>query len=120
MSFANKHNKGGVLFDIDIKDFTFRSLKELFEIDESKVVYGVDGLYINTKSKFGEHPVAINTEFGLLIDLPTYMNEEVKSILADPEDVEAIKAGKVGFHIEEFIDKTFGKNCYGIKWEDLE
>lgn len=119
MSFANKHNKGCVLFEIDIKDFKFVRLKELFE-NEPGTIYGVDGLYINTKSKFEDHPVIINTALEILIDLPTYMTEEVKSILADPEDVQAIKDGKVGFHIEVFTDKTFRNTCYGIKWEDME
>ena len=119
MNFANKHNKGGVLFQIDISNFKFKSLKELFKEDSHRV-FVVNGLYINTKSKFGDHPVAIVSALELLIDLPVYMTDEVKAILSDPEDVQDIKDGKVGFHIETFIDKTYGKTCYGIKWEDVE
>ena len=118
MSFANKHNKGGVLFEVDIKDFKFRSLKDLYQ-EEPKAVYGVDGLYINSKSKYGDHPVAIISALGILVDFPGYMTDDVKQILSDPEDVESIKSGKVGFSIEEFTDKNFGKTCYGVKWEDM-
>lgn len=118
MSFAKKHNKGGVLFDINIEDFKFTTLKDLYEND-AKAVYGVDGIFINNKSKYGSHPVIINTALDMLVDLPKHMLDDVKKILEDPEDVELIKSGKVGFSIEEYKDKNYGKTCYGVKWEDI-
>lgn len=120
MSFAEKHNKGGVIFDIDIKDFKFHTLKELYETDGGKTIFGVDGLYVNSKSKYGDHPVIINITDNMLVDLPQHMTEEVKEILKSSEDIEAIKSGKVGFHIETYKDKKFGRECYGIKWNDVE
>ena len=119
MSFAEKHNKGGVLFDIDIKDFTFVTLKELFNKDQGNTVFGIDGLYINSKSKYGSHPVAICAKDRMLVDLPSHLTEEVNEILKTPEDVEAIRSGKVGFHVETYRDKKFNRECFGIKWEDL-
>ena len=119
MSFADRHNKGGVLFDIDIKDFKFVTLKELYEKDKGNTVFGIEGLYINSKSKYGDHPVAICVTDRTLVDLPSHLTEEVKEILKTPGDVELIKSGKVGFHVETYIDKKFGRECYGIKWEDM-
>ena len=120
MSFASKHNKGGVIFEIDIKDFKFVTLKELFDSDQGKTTYGIDGLYINTKSKYGDHPVAIIANEQWLADLPQHMTEEVKEILKDADDIQAIKDGKVGFHVELYTDKKFGRECYGISWDDME
>ena len=120
MSFAERHNKGGVIFDIDIKDFKFRTLKELYETDGGETIFGVDGLYVNSKSKYGDHPVIINIFNDMLVDLPQHMTDEVKEILKSSEDIEAIKSGKVGFHIETYKDKKFGRECYGIKWVDME
>lgn len=122
MSFASKHNKGGVIFEIDIKDFKFVTLEELFESPEfpDDIDFGIDGLFINTKSKYGDHPVAIVSSLHLLVDLPQHMNDEVKEILKDADDIQAIKDGKVGFHVETYVDKKFGRDCYGISWVDME
>ena len=48
------------------------------------------------------------------------MTDEVKEIIASDEDRADIIAGKVGFMIEPYTDKNFGRECYGIKWIDLE
>lgn len=119
MGLMDKYNKGGVVFDVDIKGFTFTSLEELYKRDNGKTIFGIDGLYINKKSAFGEHPVAIVAVEQLLVDLPSHLTEDVKLILQDPEVVEAIKAGKVGFSVETYEQKQFKKVCYGIKWEDV-
>ena len=119
MGLMDKYNKGGVVFDVDIKGFTFTSLEELYKRDNGMTIFGIDGLYINKKSAFGEHPVAIVAVEQLLVDLPSHMTEDVKLILQDPEVIEAIKAGKVGFSVETYEQKQFKKVCYGIKWEDI-
>ena len=118
MGLMNKYNKGGVLFDIDIKDYVFVDLQSLFE-KAPEIVWKVDGLYINKKSAFGEHPVAISCADKMLIDLPSHLTEDVKLILQDSEVVEAIKAGKVGFSIHKYYQEKFKKDCYGINWEDI-
>lgn len=114
MGIMDKYNKGGVVFDIDIKDFKFKTLEELFKAKDT--VKWIDGLYINKKSSFGYHPVAIIIKDEMLVDLPSHLTEDVKAILQDPEAVEAIKNGKVGFQIEEYEQKKYKKTCYGIKW----
>lgn len=119
MGVMSKYNKGNVTFEIDIKNFRFVTLEELFKRDGGNTIFGIDGLYINKKSSFGEHPVAIVGVEEMLVDLPAHMNDDVKDIINDPEAVEAIKAGKVGFIVQQYEQKTFKKLCYGIRWEDL-
>lgn len=123
MGLMNKFNKGGVSFDINIEGFKFVNLKTLWEQladNEKDHVFSIDGLYINKKSSFGDHPVAILGEPGLLVDLPGHTTEEVTEILNDAEVVQAIKDMKVGFTIQQYQDKKFKKTCFGIHWEDIE
>ena len=119
MGLMDKYNKGGVTFEVDIKDFKFVTLEELYKRDNGKTIFGIDGLYINKKSSFGDHPVAIIAVEEMLVDLPSHLTEDVKEMLQDPEVVDAIKAGKVGFVIEQYEQKKYKKLCYGIHWEDL-
>lgn len=120
MGLMDKYNKGGVTFEIDIKEFSFVTLETLYKRDNGNTVFPVDGLYINKKSSFGEHPVAISAKEKMLIDLPSHMTEDVKQILQDQEVIEAIKSGKVGFIVQEYEQKKFKKICYGIQWEDID
>lgn len=120
MGLMDRFNKGGVTFDIDITGFTFVDLKSLFKKSPEGELFKFDGLYINRKSSFGDHPVAILGKEELLVDLPAHLNEDVKIMLQDPEIVSAIKAGKVGFTIHEYEQKKYKRTCYGIHWEDIE
>lgn len=119
MGFLDKYNKGGITFDIDIKGFRFVALEDLYKRDNGKTIFAIDGLYINKKSSFGDHPVAIVGVEEMLVDLPAHMTEDVRAMLGDPEVIEGIKAGKVGFVVQEYEQKKFKKTCYGIKWEEL-
>lgn len=118
MSFANKYNKGNIIFDIDITDFSFRKLSDIYT-NYGKNVIKVDGLYINKKGKFNPHPVAINVEEKTLIDLPEHMTETVEEILKDSESISLIKKGCVGLRAQKYTDKKYKKTCYGAEWVDL-
>lgn len=119
MSFANKYNKGKErIFDIDISDFQFMSLGEVFN-NFGSISIKVDGLYINTKSDYGNHPVAINVDNGLLIDLPQHMTEVVNEILKDGESISLIKKGVVGIRAQKYTSKKYKKTCYSAEWVDL-
>lgn len=119
MGIMDKYNKGGVTFDIDITDFTFADLRSLFEKSKEGEVFKIDGLYINKKSSFGDHPVAIMVKEKLLADLPAHLTEDVKTMLQDEEVVTAIKSGHVGFTIHKYYQEKFKKDCFGIRWEDI-
>lgn len=114
MSFGTKRSKGTVNFNVDTSNFTFKSLKDL----EVGSIYKFDGLYINTKSKFGSHPVAIVSDDEMLVDLPKHLTDEVKDILADADDVADIKAGKCGFRVYEYTTDD-GLTCRSINWMDI-
>ena len=118
MSFAQKYNKGNIVFDIDVTDFTFMKLADIYT-DYGKNVVKVDGLYINRKGKFNPHPVAINVEEQTLIDLPEHMTEVVEEILKDSESISLIKKGHVGLRAQKYTDKKYKKTCYGAEWVDM-
>lgn len=116
MSFASRHNKGS-LFSVDTEGFEFSSLKELYEADGDGRIYTVDGLYINTKSEYGDHPVAIISEIQKLVDFPNHMSKEVKDILQNDADIEDIQNGNAKFVIELYYAKKYkNKKCYGVRW----
>lgn len=116
MSFAKRHKKGGVSFDINIEGFTFKKLETLYKENGADRVYTMNGCYISTKGKFGASPVAILADDKVCANLPNHMVDDIKEILASAEDIEDIKAGNAKFKIEEYKDKNFGKTCYGVDW----
>ena len=119
MSFAEKYNKGKErIFDIDITDFRFMNMEDVFKNFGTNVIK-VDGLYINTKSDYGNHPVAINVDDGLLIDLPQHTTETVEEVLKDGESISLIKRGAVGLRAQKYISKKYKKTCYGVEWVDM-
>ena len=118
MSFANKYNKGNIIFDIDISDFNFMNLSDIYT-SYGKNVIKVDGLYINKKGKYSPHPVAINVEEKMLIDLPKHMTEVVEEILKEGESISLIKRGCVGIRARKYTDKKYKKTCYSAEWVDL-
>ena len=119
MSFATRHNKGSV-FNCNTEGFEYYSLATLYDDNGPDEIYPIQGLYINRKSEYGDAPVAICERY--FVNLPQHMTDEVEMILKTIEDIEAIRAGKVGFTIDQYI-KTVGKKekkCHGIKWVDID
>ena len=119
MGLMDRYNKGGVTFDVDITDFTFVDLKKLSEKSAAGEIFVINGLYVNTKGNFDDHPVAILSKEKLLVDLPAHLTEDVREMLKDSEVVEAIKGNKVGFTIRTYYLSRFKKDCFGIHWEDV-
>lgn len=118
MSFAARHNKGSV-FQCDTEGFEYFSLKDLYDKNGSETEYQIQGLYINKKSEYGDAPVAILND--CFANLPQHLLGECQEMLKSSEDIDDIKAGKVGFRIEEYEKelKKGKKICYGIRWIDL-
>ena len=110
---SSLNNGKATRFTYQIPDGTpFKKLKELDE----DTVYTVRSLYINTKSKFGHEPVAVTDT--AVVNLPGHTLEAVKTMMDDPEAVEAINAGRVGFKKYEFDSKN--GHGYGVEWVDTE
>lgn len=118
MSFANKYNKGNIIFDIDTKDYAFMDGYDFVKSKGSNVVK-IDGLYINNKGMYDDHPVAIIKSEKRLVDLPSHMTDTVREILKDSESITLIKKGLVGIKAHEYVDKKYKKNCVGFEWVDL-
>lgn len=114
MAFSvNKFNKNS-LFDYKLPEDS--EFKKLSTLDEGKT-YTIHGLFISTKGKFGDHPVAVGDTF--YIDLPKNTLDTVKEMLNDEETVAAINAGLVGITPESYHSKTYDKDCVGVKWVDV-
>lgn len=122
MSFAAKHNKGGIQWGVDTKDFEYFGLKDLLERDGEGAEYILKGLFINRNKsekelkEYGPSVVAILDD--CLVNLPGHLLEEVEGILKDEEDIESIKAGMVHFTIRTY--ESHGKTCYSPNWVDAE
>lgn len=118
MKFADRFNRGNIIFDIDIKDFSFMNGYDFMKASKGNVIK-IDGLYINKKGRFGDHPVAIIKNSKALLDLPSHMTDTAVEILHDSEAIEAIKNGAVGLKAHEYTDPKFHKQCVGYEWCDL-
>ena len=118
MGFAEKYNKVNTIFDIDIKDFEFMDGYGFIEKYGDNVVK-IDGLYINKKGMFKDHPVVIIASEKILLDLPSHMTDTVNEVLTDSESIGLIKKGLVGLKAHEYIDKKYHKRCVGFEWCDL-
>lgn len=114
MSIAAKYNKGGIDWGIDTKDFKFKKLAD-FNVGQ---VIPVRGMFINTKSQFGDSPAIITDDCN--VNLPHHMVETIKEMLSDSELVAAVKAGKVGAKVETYAPKTCPElTAYSVEWVDL-
>ena len=118
MSFAEKYNKVNTNIDIDIKDFDFMDGYDFIAKYGNNIVK-IDGLYINKKGMYKDHPVAILADEKKLLDLPSHMTDIVNEILSDTESISLIKKGLVGVKAHEYTDKKYHKDCVGFDWCDL-
>lgn len=115
MGFMNKFNKGGIDWGVKTKGMPYVKLSE-FQIGD---IRPIRGLFINGKGVFDAHPVAIGKN--ALIDLPAHLTDAANEIMADPEAVEAIKAGKVGIKVRSYDSDKYGKkDCRSVEWVDIE
>lgn len=115
MSFASKHNRGGKFTFKAPEGFNYLKLEQL----DKKKVYPVKALFIGTKGKYGESSVIVTDES--YVNLPKNMNEEIKAIINDEDDVADINAGKVGFVVREYtLEEYPGKTFYNVEFVDIQ
>lgn len=113
--FGDKYIKAR-RFDIDTTDFQFITLAQLYH-DEPDKVYTLAGVYINTKSKYGENPIFATNEF--LVNCPVHMLETAKNIINDPLAIDDINAGRVGFKVYAYHNAKFNRDCFGVAFVDI-
>ena len=110
-----KFNNDNVRFDFEpSKDFEYKTLEELFKANGKNKVYLVKGVFINTKSVFGDSAVAVGEEY--YINLPSHLISTVREIREDTKIVDDINNDKVGFIIYNYQQKKYNKSCYSINW----
>lgn len=118
MSFASRFNRGSK-FSIDTTGYDYKKMADVVNDNGLDNEYHVAAVYINTKGRFDDHPVAVLPEIQALVDLPSHMTETVRAILEDPEAIADIEAGKVGIKFENYHSKTYNRDCLGCRWVDM-
>ena len=117
MSIARFNNEV-VKFEFEpSKDFTFKTLEELYKKNGKDEVYTVKGMFINTKGLYGDNPIVVCSEY--FVSLPHHLVDVVKEIRQDKQLVNDINGGKVGFEIYEYVQTKYNHKCYSINWLDI-
>lgn len=100
------------------KDFQYYTLKQIAEATHNwqEKEFPIRALYINTKSRYGASPVAVCDSF--YVNLPSHLMDDVRNIMADPEVVADINAGKCGFKIRAYQNSQGGES-YTVEWIEL-
>lgn len=120
MGKFSRLNKFGNRFDIDLSEAPFFKLSVVYrDLDEGEVLPLI-ACYINGKSKYGAHPIAVTEVGGHLaqIDLPQHLTDTVKQMITDDELFEGIKNGECGFVVREY--ESNGKQCYTVSFVDID
>lgn len=115
-SFASTFNKTS--FGIDTTDFSYVKLTDIYNSEKEgggDVVHPINGMFVH-KSQLGDSPVIIDAENKRLVNLPEFIGNTVREILANSDAVDAIKANKVGYTVYEY--ESHAKKCYGITFVD--
>lgn len=114
----SKFNHEGRRFDFQTPTtHEYKNLETLFSEyngDVSRVTV-VRALYINHKSKFGDAPCLV-TDFEI-VNLPKFLTDDIKAIIADDEIVDDINSGRVGFTIRPY--EKDGRTFYSVDWIEL-
>lgn len=114
-----KFNNEVVKFDFEpSKNFEFKTLEELFQNGGVETVHLVKGMFINTKSRFGDSPILVGEES--FINLPSHLLDIVREIRQDEKLVQDINDNKVGFTIYSYVQEKYNRTCYSINWVELD
>ena len=120
MSFAAKHNSKRNVFNLATEGYPFNTLKQMYNDPAfgPDAVYPIDGVYV-FNTKYGEKPAVCCVACRCFLSLPAYQLKEVQAILADPEDINDIKSGKVGCRIVKWAGQDDTVH-YKIEWVDID
>lgn len=117
MSFT-KFNKNTNRFDYQLpEEAEFLSLDDLYKKNGARAVYELKGLFINKKSKYGKHPVAIIENY--FVSLPNHLLDVAEEILEDDMAIAQINSGVAGFKVRTYKDKK-GETRYTVEWVDYK
>lgn len=114
--FASSFNRFGK-FEYDTTDFAYKKLVDLYKEFGPDCVYPVTSVHVNTKSKFGDSPVVSTLDCH--VNLPSHLLDTINSILTNSDAIDSINRGRVGFKIYEYVQSTYNRTCYSIKWVNI-
>ena len=117
MSIGKKYNHVSPFIFKAEKDFKYYSLKELYKANGPDATYTVLALYVNNKGHYGDQPLALGPKY--YINLPGHCLKDVRAMIADPEAVDQINAGRAGFKIRTYTNRNGGES-YSVEWLDIE
>ena len=115
-SELNKSFESPFKFQIP-SDMEFCKLEDL----DDKVSYKLVSCYINSKSKFGPHPVAGAVDSDgifLVISLPKHLTSIFSDILDEPKYIDGINAGECFFKIKKRHSRKYDKDFLTIEFID--
>lgn len=110
---TSKHARGTKVFEDEI----FNRIQHNVKLSECEVgvEYRVNAVGISTKGNFGDSPFFVSGD--TLVWLPKHCTETIKEILADPEEVQEIKAGTIGVEVVAYTDNN-GVTRHTVAWFD--
>lgn len=113
-----RFNETVAYFDYDKeKTRPYKNLETLYNEHGKYEVYKVLGLYIN-EGKYGVQGSAVLEDEQ--VNLPKHLVPVIEEIRSDEKLVNDINNGTVGFQIYKYIPRNYNKECYSIKWVDIE
>lgn len=97
------------------KDAPYVKMADLYKANP-EAVYTLAGMYINTRSRYGDNPVLYTDKF--YVNAPQHLLHTVEKIVKDSDTVDQINAGRAGFKIYSY--EANGKTCYSVKFVEIE
>lgn len=112
MNILDKYNKKQIFEYDSTKEREYTNLQNLFSNFGKDKVHIVHALFINTKSRFGDAPVIVTSDY--MVNAPKHLLETVKEMMSDSEVVKLINSRKVGFKVYSYRGK-YGMS-YSVEW----
>ena len=112
MNILDKYNNKPIFEYDKTKDREFAKLQDLFTHFGKDKTYIVHALFINTKSRFGDSPVIVTSDF--MVNAPKHLLNTVKAMMVDGEVVKLINERKVAFKIYSYRGKN--GTGYSVEW----
>lgn len=120
MGMFSNLNKG--VFKVQFpKKCEYKSLCDLFNDFGEDTIYTIQGLYVNTKGKYGDSIVCLcknDKADNIVVNFPKHLTDSGKRVIHSNDCINAINDGKAGFRIKTYNDSD-NVLRYSIEWLDL-
>ena len=117
MSISKFNHVSPFTFKLEVADPHYYSLRQLYESNGADRIYTFLALFISNKGKFGDQPIATTSHY--YVNLPKHLVDDCRAMIADPETVQQINAGKAGFRIRKYFTKN-NQEAFSVEWVDIK